>query len=87
MNDLDQEMLFSWVDGSEVVYVNWAYYEPNNSGDEDCVEMYINDVRHYRPAFLDVFNTWVFHGWMDLMSCMSTGLTMNLTTAVMMKIV
>ncbi|XP_072020400.1 macrophage mannose receptor 1-like [Amphiura filiformis] len=45
MNDLDQEMLYSWTDGSEVTYVNWAYYEPNNSGNEDCVEMYVNDGR------------------------------------------
>ena len=44
MNDLEQEMLYSWTDGHEVLYTNWAYYEPNNSGNEDCVEMYVNDV-------------------------------------------
>ena len=37
-------MLYSWTDGHDVTYTNWAYYEPNNSGNEDCVEMYVNDV-------------------------------------------
>ncbi|XP_072020401.1 macrophage mannose receptor 1-like [Amphiura filiformis] len=40
MNDLDQEMYYSWTDGSDVTFTNWAYYEPNNSGEEDCVEIW-----------------------------------------------
>ena len=44
LNDLEQEMYYTWTDGSDVTYTNWAYYEPNNSGQEDCVEIYVNDV-------------------------------------------
>ncbi|XP_038078467.1 macrophage mannose receptor 1-like [Patiria miniata] len=43
MSDLNQEMYYEWLDGSDVTFTNWAYYEPNNSGNEDCVEMYLND--------------------------------------------
>ena len=44
MTDLDQEMYYTWTDATDVTYTNWAYYEPNNSGDEDCVEMWLERV-------------------------------------------
>lgn len=31
---------FTWYDGSPIVYTNWAPGEPNNAGDEDCVQIY-----------------------------------------------
>ena len=50
LSDLDQEMYYSWTDGSEVTFTNWAYYEPNNSGEEDCVEMWMSSVSVYKQA-------------------------------------
>ena len=44
LNDLTTEMYYEWTDNSMVTFTNWAYYEPNNAGGEDCVEMYQNDV-------------------------------------------
>ena len=44
MTDLDQEMYYTWTDTTEVTYTNWAYYEPNNAGNEDCVEMWLERV-------------------------------------------
>ncbi|XP_022109148.1 macrophage mannose receptor 1-like [Acanthaster planci] len=40
MSDLNIEMYYEWLDGSDVTFTNWVYYEPNNSGDEDCIEIY-----------------------------------------------
>lgn len=31
---------FSWYDGSPLGYTNWAAGEPNNSGDEECTQIY-----------------------------------------------
>jgi gliding motility-associated-like protein len=31
---------FVWYDQSPIVYTNWAVGEPNQSGDEDCVQIY-----------------------------------------------
>ncbi|XP_077993135.1 C-type mannose receptor 2-like [Glandiceps talaboti] len=39
LNDRDSENGFVWTDGSPVNFVSWADGEPNNSDDEDCVEM------------------------------------------------
>ena len=33
---------FVWYDQSPVTYTNWAAGEPNQSGDEDCVQIYTN---------------------------------------------
>ena len=32
-------MYYEWSDGTDVTYTNWNINEPNNSGDEDCVEV------------------------------------------------
>ena len=39
LSDLKEEGVFAWVDGSALDYTNWAGGEPNNAGEEDCVEM------------------------------------------------
>ena len=44
MSDLSSEMYYEWLDGTEVTFTNWAYYEPNNQGTEDCVEIYMSSV-------------------------------------------
>jgi gliding motility-associated-like protein len=41
-NDGASEGSFVWYDQSPVVYTNWSGGEPNNSGDEDCVQIYPN---------------------------------------------
>lgn len=39
-NDEAQENNFVWYDQSPVNYTNWAGGEPNNSGNEDCTQIY-----------------------------------------------
>ena len=39
-NDETTEGTFEWYDQAPVTYTNWAPGEPNNSGDEDCVQIY-----------------------------------------------
>ncbi len=41
-NDIASEGSFVWYDQSPVVYTNWNGGEPNNSGNEDCVQIYPN---------------------------------------------
>ncbi|KAG0714775.1 C-type lectin [Chionoecetes opilio] len=42
LNDMKEENVFAWADGSESNFTSWAENEPNShwlSGGEDCVEM------------------------------------------------
>lgn len=39
-NDETTEGTFEWYDQSPITYTNWAPGEPNNAGDEDCVQIY-----------------------------------------------
>lgn len=39
-SDAVTEGTFTWFDGAPVTYTNWAPTEPNNAGDEDCVQIY-----------------------------------------------
>lgn len=39
-NDETTEGTFVWYDQSPVTYTNWAPGEPNQTGDEDCVQIY-----------------------------------------------
>jgi gliding motility-associated-like protein len=39
-NDIASEGSFVWYDQSPIVYTNWNSGEPNNSGNEDCVQIY-----------------------------------------------
>ena len=38
LSDLQLENRFQWSDGTGVTYTNWQTQEPNNLGNEDCVE-------------------------------------------------
>ena len=38
LSDLQLENRFQWSDGTDVTYTNWQTQEPNNLGNEDCVE-------------------------------------------------
>ncbi|XP_060720554.1 C-type lectin domain family 4 member M-like [Tachysurus vachellii] len=38
LNDIDREGVWKWVDGSPLTTRLWCQGEPNNAGDEDCVE-------------------------------------------------
>ena len=40
LNDEQVEGTFVWYDQSPVTYTNWAPGEPNQSGNEDCVQIY-----------------------------------------------
>lgn len=40
LNDATTEGTFVWYDQSPVVYTNWASGEPNQNGNEDCVQIY-----------------------------------------------
>ncbi len=40
LTDLDQEGVWVWADGSTPDYLNWNGGEPNNAGNEDCVQLY-----------------------------------------------
>ncbi|XP_069835333.1 pulmonary surfactant-associated protein D-like [Dendropsophus ebraccatus] len=42
MNDIVTEGSFRYPNGNPIIYLNWSPGEPNNLGDEDCVEMYDN---------------------------------------------
>jgi hypothetical protein len=39
LNDLASEDNFTWVNGESATFRAWNWGEPNNSGNEDCVEM------------------------------------------------
>ena len=39
LNDIAQEGKFVWDGGDPVTFTHWAPNEPNNSGNEDCVEI------------------------------------------------
>jgi gliding motility-associated-like protein len=41
-NDINVEGSFTWFDQSPSAYTNWAGGEPNQSGNEDCVQIYPN---------------------------------------------
>lgn len=41
-NDGANEGIHVWYDQSPVIYTNWSGGEPNNSGNEDCVQIYPN---------------------------------------------
>jgi hypothetical protein len=41
-NDLNSEGTWVWSDGSPNSYTNWGASEPNNSGNEDCLHVYVD---------------------------------------------
>ena len=55
LNDLNEEMYYEWDDGSDVTFTVWYWNEPNNSGEEDCVEVYYNVSQGYGPGRPFVF--------------------------------
>jgi len=49
-NDEAQEGNFVWYDQSPVVYTNWNGGEPNNSGNEDCTQIFANGLWNDLPC-------------------------------------
>jgi hypothetical protein len=43
---------WQWVTGEPWTYANWGGSEPNNSGEEDCLEIYINGAWNDVPNFV-----------------------------------
>ncbi len=43
MNDMAEEGVFVWEDGSPVSYLGWNSVEPNGNTVENCVSMYKGD--------------------------------------------
>ena len=44
MNDIAEEGVYIWDDGSPVTHIRFAQYEPNNyGGDEDCMALWTED--------------------------------------------
>ncbi|XP_002737988.1 perlucin-like protein [Saccoglossus kowalevskii] len=39
LSDIVTEGTFKWFDGNALVYENWHVDEPDNNGDQDCVEI------------------------------------------------
>ncbi|KAI8511499.1 hypothetical protein Bbelb_105990 [Branchiostoma belcheri] len=39
LHDTGAEGIFIWVDGTPLTYTSWNYGEPNNNGEEDCVQL------------------------------------------------
>ena len=58
-NDRSREHKFKFSNGESVSYTNWAPHEPNNLGNEDCVEIRgngqwnDNNCHHKRPFICD----------------------------------
>ncbi|XP_075203423.1 mannose-binding protein A-like [Anomaloglossus baeobatrachus] len=42
ITDIETEGTFRYPDGKSITYTNWKAGEPNQQGDEDCVEMRLN---------------------------------------------
>lgn len=42
VSDSKKEGMFIYPNGEPLLYSNWAPGEPNNEGDEDCVEIFAN---------------------------------------------
>ena len=53
LNDLNEQMSFTWADGSPVLATYWMHSEPNNwlGKNEDCVEaISYKEVPHFHNA-------------------------------------
>jgi hypothetical protein len=42
LNDIQTEGSFVWTNRDSSAYRNWILGEPNNAGDEDCVDMQLS---------------------------------------------
>lgn len=49
-SDEVQEGTFVWYDQASITYTNWAAGEPNNSGNEDCTQIYPNGLWNDLPC-------------------------------------
>ncbi|NQV52398.1 MAG: gliding motility-associated C-terminal domain-containing protein, partial [Flavobacteriales bacterium] len=78
LSDAVSEGTFVWDNGEPVSYTNWTVGEPNNSGNEDCVQLYTtgtwNDVTcaGSYPAVIEVNDTMAFSDRV-FFSCADTG--------------
>lgn len=53
LSDADDEDTFRWISGAPLDYEAWEAGEPNNSGDEDCGQLYA-DSGNWNDALCDV---------------------------------
>uniref|UniRef100_A0A3Q0RE41 C-type lectin domain-containing protein n=1 Tax=Amphilophus citrinellus TaxID=61819 RepID=A0A3Q0RE41_AMPCI len=63
LNDKEQEGQWKWVDGTPLIWTNWATNEPNNGGapnhDEDCAHMHSDDHGTWNDHKCSVSLTWI----------------------------
>uniref|UniRef100_A0A3Q0RBI0 C-type lectin domain-containing protein n=1 Tax=Amphilophus citrinellus TaxID=61819 RepID=A0A3Q0RBI0_AMPCI len=64
LNDKEQEGQWKWVDGTPLIWTNWATNEPNNGGfmklyEEDCAHMRTDDHRTWNDCSCTSSLTWI----------------------------
>ncbi|XP_071940909.1 macrophage mannose receptor 1-like [Antedon mediterranea] len=59
LNDRTIEGGYEWSDGTAVGYTNWGDGEPNDSGSEECVEMFFDGQRGWNDMDCSTVRNWI----------------------------